>query len=216
MTKDGAVFFDLDGTLVDTSIDILSSLRFAAESCGFVGTEFSLSLIGRPVREIFSLTIPGLSKKGLDTLQGAFRSHHDSVPLLSWRAYDGVKETLELLSGLNIPYYVVTNRPRTGVQNLVKSGFTHIPLEFYFCVGEHNCSDKSSLFRLLLERTGLDGKSCLAFGDQEGDVIAAQQNGVSACFCNFGFGVLSENRLKSVNKVTSHIEIQGKLRLRFD
>ena len=123
-----------------------------------------------------------------------------------------MKETLELLSGLNIPYFVVTNRPKTGVQNLFKSGFTHIPLEFYFCVGEHNCSDKSSLFRLLLERTGLDGKSCLAFGDQEGDIVAAQQNGVSAYFCNFGFGSLSDDAKVAVERLESHISIQSSIR----
>ena len=149
MKKNGVVFFDLDGTLVDTSCDILNSLAYAAESVGFERIDFPRNLIGSRVGDIFRCVIPNADASQIIKLCTAFREHHDNTPMGSWAAYSGLNELLNFMDEENIEYRVVTNRPRTGVNNLYKSGFNYIPLKKYYCVGEFDSKNKTTCSGIL-------------------------------------------------------------------
>jgi phosphoglycolate phosphatase-like HAD superfamily hydrolase len=92
----------------------------------------------------------------------------------------------------NIEYRVVTNRPRTGVNNLYKSGFNYIPLKKYYCVGEFDSKNKNDLLGYLVSYLNLTRSNCLLFGDQIKDIEAAQVNRIKGIFCRYGFGSCAE------------------------
>jgi phosphoglycolate phosphatase len=192
MKKNGVVFFDLDGTLVDTSCDILNSLAYAAESVGFERIDFPRNLIGSRVEEIFRCVIPNADASQIIKLCTAFRAHHDNTPMESWAAYSGLNELLNFMDRENIAYRVVTNRPRTGVNNLYKSGFNYIPLNQYYCVGEFHSEDKTDLLGHLVRHLNLSYRNSILFGDQMKDIEAAQVNNIKGIFCRYGFGSCAE------------------------
>ena len=197
------VFFDLDGTLVDTSKAIFLSLHEAARACGFEAT-FKLECFGLQVKEIFLNSIPNLSAEELEVLNDCFRLHQDSVALEGWHPYPGFDELLAYLRNESIPFYVITNRPRTGVLNLINSGFSAIPLNRYYSVGYLGLDSKVKLLDHVIEINKIDRSRCVAFGDQPKDVEAAISNGIKGVFCSHGFGTLKGSpHLKEVETVSS-------------
>jgi phosphoglycolate phosphatase len=208
MKNRGAVFFDLDGTLVDTSLDILNSLTYAADSVGQPRLHFLRDLIGLPVREILLRTLPSGDHQLVDEAVRAFRLHHDLQPMRNWVHYPGLQDLLKLLSALSLNYFVVTNRPRSGVENLVKSGFTHINIDRYFSVGDHGTQSKQEALEYLVKSQKIDTNACIAFGDQIADIVAAEMNNIVGYFCDYGFGRLSPGQVANSRIVYSLHEIE--------
>lgn len=205
MKKQGAVFFDLDGTLVDTSQDILRSLSHAAITLGFDEIHFSRDLIGLPARIIFARAITHASEYEIEKLYMAFRKHHDNTRMTSWKSYAGLDDLLNVLNNEKILYRIITNRPRTGVLNLYESGFKSIPLNYYYCVGDSGSTDKVDLLRSALVDMSLDKNRCLAFGDQSKDIEAAFLCNIRGIFCSYGFGVC-ENRMNPIAESLSGVK----------
>ena len=200
------IFFDLDGTLVDTSGDILASLSHAAREVGYGSAEFAINLIGLPVRSIFEQAIQGLSEDDLLALESSFRQHHDNQPMVHWKPYDGLDELLGFLHENALRYYVVTNRPRSGVVNLIRSGFSTIPGDQFFCLGELGTDSKGELLGKLMHRQKLDPSRCILFGDQKSDLCAGRSNHVASFFCAYGYGdEPSESRLSNVARSFSDV-----------
>ncbi len=209
-----AIFFDLDGTLVDTSGDILASLSHAAREVGYRSAEFARNLIGLPVRSIFEQAIQGLSEDDLLALESSFRQHHDNQPMVHWKPYDGLDELLGFLHENALRYYVVTNRPRSGVVNLIRSGFSAIPEEQFFCLGELGSVSKGSLLGEVLRRECLSRESCLLFGDHAGDLSAGLSQAILSYYCSYGFGNLGygQNSHYSSRTVSSLWDVIRKIR----
>ena len=209
----GAIFFDLDGTLVDTSRDILASLHYAAKSNGYVSARFARDLIGLPVRSIFAQTIHGISENEIDALETAFRQHHDSNLMMHWRPYVGLDALLKFLYGNRLDYYVITNRPRSGVLNLIRSGFSLITQDRFFCLSELGSDSKTSLLRSVLALKRLDPETSMLFGDHEGDILAGTSNSIVSYFCSYGFGahMATVNSEKTYRSVTSLFEVRREI-----
>lgn len=207
-----AIFFDLDGTLVDTSGDILASLSHAAIEVGYGSTVFSRNLIGLPVRSIFEQAIQGLSEDDLLALESSFRQHHDNHPMVHWKPYDGLDELLGFLHENALRYYVVTNRPRTGVVNLIRSGFSVIPETQFFCLQELGSDSKASLLGFVLKQQGINPNESMLFGDHQGDISAGASNSIESYFCSYGYGSNAEPTFFPENVVHSLRDILGKIR----
>src|SRR5437870_1611955 len=87
-----AIFFDLDGTLLDSLPGIAFSIEKAFEACSLSMRPIDLrEAIGPPIRKILSLDALSESESDLDLLERAFRVSYDS---------DGWQKTL-LFPGSN-------------------------------------------------------------------------------------------------------------------
>ncbi len=208
----GAIFFDLDGTLVDTSGDILASLSHAAREVGYGSAEFARNLIGLPVRSIFEQAIQGLREDDLLALETSFRQHHDNQPMVHWKPYDGLDELLGFLHENALRYYVVTNRPRSGVVNLIRSGFSTIPGDQFFCLGELGSDSKASLLGVVLKQQSINPKTSMLFGDHQGDISAGVSNLIESYFCSYGYGSNTEPTSFPKNVVHSLYDVLSQIR----
>ena len=85
-----AILFDLDGTLLDTSEGVISSVQYTIDTLGYENLDAAQmrSFIGPPVhrrlREIY-----GISEEESLRAMNIFRSHYGGDDLLKAHAYEG-------------------------------------------------------------------------------------------------------------------------------
>ena len=90
-----AILFDLDGTLLDTSEGVISSVQYTIDTLGYEKLDVGQmrSFIGPPVhrrlREIY-----GISEEESLRAMNIFRSHYGGDDLLKAHAYEGMKDLL--------------------------------------------------------------------------------------------------------------------------
>lgn len=109
-----AVLFDLDGTLLDTTAAIISSLKHTVRH--FTGRTPDLAdlrpYMGLPLADTFACLTPGKVQEACDVyVEHNLAVHKDLV-----RAYPGVNETIEALRRYGVRRALVTSKRRPTAQ----------------------------------------------------------------------------------------------------
>ncbi len=186
-----ALIFDLDGTLIDSKLDLIHSVnamlremkrpQLAAETIsGYIGH-------GAPQLVAHALGSAAPEEELKSALQ-FFLGYYEEHKMDNTCAYPGVAETLVQLS--HMPMAVLTNKPaRISVRILNSLG-----LGTYFRAiygGNSFESKKPDPFgaNKILQEFGIAAREALLVGDSEVDVQTARNAGVHAAAVNYGFGV---------------------------
>ena len=181
------LLFDLDGTLVDSRVDLINSVNLMLAELGrktlpdsriinFVG-EGARLLVERALRA----TQEGdLSGSEIDRAFIIFRHHYREHLLDQTHLYPEVKETLDHFAQL--PKAVVTNKPYEFTVALLAG----IGLLKYFKVvlGGDSLPERKPAPQMLLEaasRCEVEPSKCLMIGDSRVDIIAGKAAGMRTC-----------------------------------
>lgn len=106
-----AIIFDLDGTLVDTSPGILSSLRDAFVVTGVKSViEFDRSLIGPPLKEMIVTAAPFASSEVVAHTAEVFSEIYDRSGYSKLSVFPGISDFLNFLTDFGFPLHVATNK----------------------------------------------------------------------------------------------------------
>ena len=114
-----AIFFDLDGTLVDSVPDLAAALDAALEDCALakVGVENTKLWVGNGAQVLVQRACHYLNQPGI-VIQGQvfqrFLYHYGHLPTEQKASclYPGVLEVLTQLSSAGVLLAVVTNKPQ--------------------------------------------------------------------------------------------------------
>src|ERR1700674_5356432 len=186
-----ALIFDLDGTLIDSKLDLIHSVnamlremkrqQLAAETIsGYIGH-------GAPQLVARALGV-GATEEELKSALRFFLGYYEEHKMDNTSAYPGVADTLPQLSRL--PMAVLTNNPaRISVRILNPLG-----LEKYFRAiygGNSFESKKPDPFgaNKILQEVGIVAREALLVGDSEVDVQTARNAGMQTAAVNYGFGL---------------------------
>jgi len=185
------VFFDLDGTLLDTRPGIISSILAAlSENVPAPLPPESAFIIGPPIREIIRRALPGISPAALEASAKAFRHHYDTVGWQDSRPYAGVYEVLDELASLGIRRFVITNKPRTPTRLLLERAGI---FEVFEAVLSPDALDppfvsKQAIAEHCVTTFGADRATALFVGDSADDASAAQACGIPFVAAAYGYG----------------------------
>src|SRR5215468_4193382 len=107
-----ALVFDLDGTLIDSKLDLVLSVNATLQAIGraVLPADLVASYVGSGAPVLIGRALGGSPDS--EELQRAlkyFLSHYEEHKLDNTRAYQGVRETLVQLAGT--PMAVLTNKP---------------------------------------------------------------------------------------------------------
>lgn len=185
-----AVFFDLDGTLLDTSKGIILATDYILEKFGLAPLTLKEKkiFIGPPIQDSFQQRY-NLPMKQAWELATAWRDVYKDRFLLEAVPYEGIYDILRLCRKHGIKIGVATNKREDYTKKLLEHfGFTPF---FDWIAGTdfEGKLKKADLIRLCMEKTSVsDGEKCLMVGDTEGDQKAALQAGVQFLGVTYGFG----------------------------
>lgn len=185
-----ALLFDLDGTLIDSKLDIVNAVNAMLHEIG--RPELPLDTVagyvghGAP-RLVASVLGPEASdavrNKGLEL----FLRHYEAHKLDHTRTYPGVKEGLDALTGCALA--VLTNKP-TQISEEIIAG---LGLKQYFraiCGGDSfpkKKPDPAGALAILREFAVRPEQSAMV-GDSDVDIQTARNAGMLAVAVTYGFG----------------------------
>ncbi|MGC0776815.1 MAG: HAD-IA family hydrolase, partial [Candidatus Acidiferrum sp.] len=107
-----AFLFDLDGTLIDSKMDLVTSVNAMLRQMGRaeLPTDLVASYIGHGAPQLIASALgPGATEDQRRTGLSLFLAHYQLHKLDATRPYPGVVEALDSLSGF--PMSVLTNKP---------------------------------------------------------------------------------------------------------
>ncbi|MEY4984152.1 MAG: hypothetical protein RIR62_2418 [Pseudomonadota bacterium] len=171
-----AVFFDLDGTLIDTeSLALRSGMQAFADFGHDVGAEFMHGLVGKAEPQADAL------------IRAAFPALDHAAFSARWRqAFQHALETdiplkpgvTELLPAIALPKALVTSTGREGAHwKLRRAGLDH---HFATVVTFHDVAAPKPApdpYLLAAERLGVDPARCVVFEDSEVGAESAHRAG---------------------------------------
>ena len=186
-----ALIFDLDGTLIDSKLDLVHSVNAMLREVRRpeLPMETISSYIGHGAPMLVSRALgPDSSEEERQRGLQFFLAHYEEHKLDFTRAYPGVAETLERL--MPLPMAVLTNKPVRISGRILDA----LELSKYFCVihGGNSFETKKPdpLGALtILREFGVAQSEGAIVGDSEVDVQTARNAGSLAIAVNYGFGV---------------------------
>src|SRR5215813_8407905 len=108
-----AFLFDLDGTLIDSKMDLVNSVNAMLRETGRPELPPNLiaSYVGHGAPQLMASTLgPASSDADRKEALRIFLKHYDQQKLNETRPYPGVVEGLEALADAGIPLAVLTNK----------------------------------------------------------------------------------------------------------
>ena len=182
--------FDLDGTLVDSELDLANSVNATLEKIGRqpLSVELIASYIGQGVVVLISRSLGDESTPELvEQATEIFLKHYREHMLDNTATYPGVREALEELDGRKMS--ILTNKPVRFSRDMVAGlGLAERFLQIYGGNSfENKKPDPVGLHRLM-EENSVPASRTLMIGDSIADVQAGRNAGVWTCGVNYGFG----------------------------
>lgn len=185
-----AIFFDLDGTLVDSAPDIRDCLFDALREHGMDTDSLSERFrIGPPLDMMIRAMVPGLSDERRVSVVTAFRRRYDQSDYPLTVPYEGIDALLSELASAGVPLYVATNKPVFASTRIVNKQGWHC---FDAILSPDSFPGERLTKAALLLRTaharGYCHKKCLLVGDLPEDVDAAREAGFASVAVLWGYG----------------------------
>ena len=116
-----AVIFDLDGTVIDTILDITDAMNFMAEKFGFnkVSVEKMMASLGGDTREIVRLAIgQEIDEKTLDKCAECYATTYINSGSPKTRVFDGVEKVIKTLKERGYKILALSNKPDVEIAPL--------------------------------------------------------------------------------------------------
>ncbi|KAF1296131.1 hydrolase [Enterococcus sp. JM4C] len=188
------LFFDLDGTLIDSSEGIYKSIIFAMEQLNLAEPtkETLRKFIGPPLKKSFELYCQ-LDGETADAAVAYYRENYGVTGMFQITPYEDIIEVIEVLSQTN-SLYIATSKPEKFAREILN----HLNLSKYFegiygadLLGKR--SEKAEVISYALaHHPTIIAKEAIMIGDREHDILGGKENGMQTLGVLYGFGSKEE------------------------
>lgn len=204
-----AVFFDMDGTLIDSRADLAATVNHTRTDLGLeaIAQEEILSHVGQGAKHLLEMsvlkregeTLPAaVAGKTPDDLFKIFMTHYAEHMIEAVELYPGVARTLAELHDRGWLMGINTAKPNFATHAILE----RFGLKRYFgnaVIAGGDCVEmKPSALPLRECAARMRGHRLSAHdwmvGDNWTDVQCGANAGIKSAFCTFGFGILKDSR----------------------
>jgi phosphoglycolate phosphatase len=185
------LIFDLDGTLVDSKLDLVHSVNAARGLMNLapISEQVVASYVGNGAPVLMRRALGPEAgeedvRRALDFFLGYYRDHM----LDNTRLYPGVKEGLDRLLQSGARMAVLTNKPVRFSRAIVEG--LGLGSHFFQVYGGNSFEQKKPDpigIQMLLEETGIARERTIMVGDSGVDVRTARNANVKVCGVSYGF-----------------------------
>jgi phosphoglycolate phosphatase len=181
------VLFDLDGTLVDSSSGIHSSVRHAAAELGLPApTAAQLrGMVGPPLQDGFALVL-GVPVADVPRAVAAYRAHYAGGALLEATVHRGVPELLTALRAAGAILAVATSKPELFAVRLLRhTGLLPAFASVHGATMDGAVRHKDQVVAAALAAHPA-GRDPVLVGDRSHDVLGAAAHGLPCIGAGWG------------------------------
>jgi phosphoglycolate phosphatase len=186
-----ALVFDLDGTLIDSGLDLALSVNATLEHMGRAPLphERIYGYVGKGASRLIEQALgPGAAATECEQGLAHFLAYYREHMLDNTVTYPGVREGLAALDGL--PMAVLTNKPVRFSEAIVQG--LGLSKYFRFVYGGNSFQTKKPDpygMEVLLREFALAPQEAMIVGDSEVDVLTARNAGTWVCGVTYGLGL---------------------------
>lgn len=183
------LFFDLDGTLIDSAVGITRCVAYALEKSGEpIPPEHELRRwIGPPLRDSFGPLLNDAEKT--DKAVAFYRERFETHGWAEHDVYEGIQAVIETLALRGHRLAVVTAKNEAHAEKIIH----HLPFGHHFemisgASLDGRISYKSQLIQIAMESMQVEAKDCVMIGDRHMDIEGAQHHQIASVGVLWGFG----------------------------
>ena len=190
------IFFDLDGTIIDSAPGIIKALRYAYQQAALSVPDDSVlrKFIGPPLLESIEkyTKISPESELARQLLRG-FQEYYGRSGWQEMRLYPQIVPVLKQLQQNGHRLYIATAKPQTFAKQIVD--YLEIQQYFVNLYGtdlDEKMQKKDVIQRALKTEAISDPQQIVMVGDRDTDVLGAAANQVATIGVLYGFGTATE------------------------
>ena len=184
--------FDLDGTLAHTAPTLAAGMNIFLRESGREEIPYELmeAFLGNGARVLLNnvyeyLGLPREKKDIDEALEGFFVSYGQTF--LDAELYDGIEDTVRMLTDGGVSVGVLSNKPDRFVLPLVKKLFPDIPIAFAVGQTDRPRKPDPTVLLELIAKAGSDVEHCVYIGDSDVDIKTAKNARVTSCAVTWGY-----------------------------
>ena len=185
MTSITAIFFDLDGTLVDSSIGIHNAFTHTFKKLGVPSPDAKTirGFMGPPLESSFATCLP---KELISEAVQIYRSYYKAKGIHEAQLFPQIVDLLGELSS-SYPLYITTTKNTPTAQDMTKNlGIYHFFDGIYGSSPE--APHKADVIRQALHAHQLEPEQAIIIGDTKFDMQGAEETGIQKLAVTWGFG----------------------------
>jgi 2-phosphoglycolate phosphatase len=190
------VLFDLDGTLVDSAVDLLNAINVVAAREGHAptGLDTLRPVVSKGARAMLAIAFPDYDEIRREALRQPFLDTYEAAVSRHSTPFEGVEEVLAAIEGAGARWGIVSNKPH------------------YLCVGVVEAMGWTARCAVLLggdslpqrkpdpeplwhasKHCGVEAAHAVYVGDDERDIVAARKAGMKSVAALWGYRLDTED-----------------------
>jgi len=188
-TQYSAVLFDLDGTLIDTAADFIDCLNqlLILKGKSPLAADKIRTVVSDGARAMISLAFNiNEGEEGFESLKQQFLDMYIENIATHSRLFNSLDEFINWCQQQEIPWGIVTNKPRKYSEPLLKALRLDIGISSLVCPDDvTNPKPHPEPMLKACKEMGVNSQSCLYVGDHARDILAgknAQMKTVAAAY----------------------------------
>lgn len=208
------ILFDLDGTLMDTSVGVLKAVEYTVKEMNLeeLDQEVLKTFIGPPIYESFKKYYD-MDQETVDKATEIFRNAYKDIFLFDAIAYEGIYDLLAKLRKSGYKLAVATNKRHDYTMKLLEH-YDFVDKFDYICGSDfENKLKKSDIILKCLDELGIKDKDrAVIIGDTIHDYNGAQKAGIKFIGVTYGFGLHTKEDLELItdSKYFESVELLNK------
>lgn len=189
------ILLDLDGTLTNPQVGILTSLQYALRELGedVPPLDELHWCIGPPLKDAFVTMLGSDQTERIEAGVTFFRERFGDIGLFENEVYEGIPEALALLRDQGYQLHLATSKPEIFARKILQ----HFDLTPFFRTIngselDGTRSDKGELIQQILANNDIPPVQAVMVGDRKHDILGALQNRIAGVGVLWGFGTPQE------------------------
>jgi len=187
--KYDAIFFDLDGTVVDSLQDIVDAVNHTMRHfCLPERTPEALKPhLGWGVGHLMRAILPNHTEAQVETVLAHYRPYYAAHAGDRSRPFDGILPMMRRMKDAGLVLAILSNKPDAAVQPLAERFFSDV---VSLAVGEVEGVRRKphpDMVQNAANRLGVPLNRCLYVGDTEVDIDTAKNAGIDCACVTWGF-----------------------------